>query len=482
MTLSVAIPTALVDVSNGTLEKKTDLGDGYTRWDWRVHYPINNYGVALNIASYVHFADRVGNLPVDYYVLPENLEKAKQQFAQTVPMLEAFRRFVGDYPFERDGFKLVEVPYAGMEHQSAVAYGNRFANGYLERDWTGSGSARSSTSSSCTRARTSGSATPYPRPMCRTCGFTKGGRPTRDALRRAPLWRRRRPPLRQRLQDQGAEPGAIITQRGIHRQPNQDMYFKGALFLHTLRGVVDDDARWFALVRDVFREFRYRNILTEDLVRFMSARLGRNLTPIFDEYLRRTELPTLELAFQAEGTMAYRWKAVGTRFRDARQGGHRRPLADDRADHRLEDDAGARHPRGGGRGNGSLLRERQQAVADGPANRTHVQHSRDPAEAGHYIRKPSGRRARGPDSRLPPSGGITLVVSPVIVRSTATVSSATSRARSTACSGVRPALFFTVKSAPFWCMNVMILGDPRLVSPRCAPRCRRCPRGVDVHA
>ena len=126
-------------MSNGKFVGKTDLGDGYTRWDWHVQYPINSYNVSLNIGNYVHFADRLGDLPLDFYVLPGSLEKAKVQFAQAKPMIEAFKQYFGEYPFEKDGYKLIEVPYSGMEHQSAVTYGNRFANGYLERDWTGVG-------------------------------------------------------------------------------------------------------------------------------------------------------------------------------------------------------------------------------------------------------------------------------------------------------------------------------------------------------
>ena len=102
-------------------------------------YPINNYCVSLNIGHYDHFDDKLGDLTLDFYALPENLEKAKKQFAQAKGMLEAFQHYFGEYPFKNDGYKLIEVPYAGMEHQSAVTYGNRFANGYLERDWTGVG-------------------------------------------------------------------------------------------------------------------------------------------------------------------------------------------------------------------------------------------------------------------------------------------------------------------------------------------------------
>jgi aminopeptidase N len=139
MKLSVAVPNGLIDVSNGKFIGKTDVGDGYTRWDWQVHYPINSYNVSLNIGNYVQFSDRLGDVPLDFYVLPASLEKARRQFAQAKPMIEAFQKFFGEYPFKKDGYKLIEVPYSGMEHQSAVTYGNRFANGYLERDWTGVG-------------------------------------------------------------------------------------------------------------------------------------------------------------------------------------------------------------------------------------------------------------------------------------------------------------------------------------------------------
>ena len=137
MQISVSIPNDLVDVSNGKFQGKTDLGDGYTRWDWLVHYPINNYDVALNIGAYQHFGDRLGDLSLDFYALPEDLDKARVQFAQARPMLQVFEHYFGEYPFTKDGYKLIEVPYAGMEHQSAVAYGNHFANGYfVSPDWT----------------------------------------------------------------------------------------------------------------------------------------------------------------------------------------------------------------------------------------------------------------------------------------------------------------------------------------------------------
>jgi aminopeptidase N len=311
MELSVAIPKDLVDVSNGKFVGKTDLGDGYVRWDWLVHYPINNYSVSLNIGHYVHFEDRLGDLPLDFYVLPGSLDGARRQFAQVKPMIEAYQRFFGEYPFKKDGYKLIEVPYSGMEHQSAVTYGNHFANGYLERDWTGVGislkfdfiiiheSGHEWFGNAVSAADVSDmwiheGWTTYLENLYveQIFGYD-------EALKYVNAYKTK---VRNR------EP--IVTQRGIHRTPPQDMYFKGALFLNTLRSVVNDDARWWKLLHDFFQHFKYRNIMTEDVVQYFNTQLGQNLTPIFNQYLRRTDLPTLELAFnESEGTVAYRWKA-----------------------------------------------------------------------------------------------------------------------------------------------------------------------------
>jgi len=311
MDIRVAVPNGLMDVSNGRFMGKTDLGDGYTRWDWRVHYPINSYNVSLNIGQYVQFSERHGDLTLDYFVLPESLDKAKVQFAQARPMIEAFERFVGPYPFPKDGYKLIEVPYSGMEHQSAVTYGNRFANGYLERDWTGVGvslkfdfiiiheSAHEWFGNAVSAADVSDMWIQEGWTTYLEAVYVEALFGYDDAVKYINGYKSK---------VGNREP--VITQRGIHRTPNQDMYFKGALFLHTLRSVVDDDARWWALVRAIYARFRYTNILTEDLVRFVNAELKQDLTPIFDQYLRRAALPTIELTFdQAAGTVAYRWRA-----------------------------------------------------------------------------------------------------------------------------------------------------------------------------
>jgi aminopeptidase N len=309
--IRVAVPNGLMDVSNGRFMGKTDLGDGFTRWDWRVHYPINSYNVSLNIGEYVQFSEKLGDLPMDYFVLPGSLEKAKKQFAQARPMMEAFEKYIGKYPFPKDGYKLIEVPYSGMEHQSAVTYGNRFANGYLERDWTEVGvslkfdfiivheSGHEWFGNAVSAADVSDMW--IQEGWCNYLEFVyvEALFGAEDALKYANGYKKK---------VGNREP--IITQRGIHRTPNQDMYFKGALFLHTLRSVVNDDARWWKLIQGTYERFKYQNILTEDIVRYFNAELKQDLTPIFDQYLRRSELPTLQLTFDEKaGTVSYRWKA-----------------------------------------------------------------------------------------------------------------------------------------------------------------------------
>jgi len=311
MQISVAIPNGLVDVSNGKFVGKTDLGDGYTRWDWLVQYPINNYDVSLNIGNYVHFSDQLGDLPLDFYVLPEDLDKAKKQFVQAKGMIEAYQHYFGEYPFQKDGYKLVEVPYSGMEHQSAVTYGNHFTNGYLGRDWTGVGvspkfdfiiiheSGHEWFGNSVSAADRSDmwiheGWTTYLEVLYVEYTFGQ-----EDAIKYVNGYKSK---------VQNREP--IIAERGIAATPPQDMYFKGALFLNTLRSVVNDDARWWALIHDFYQHFKYQNIMTEDVVQYFNQQTGMNLTPLFDQYLRHTAIPTLELKFnEADGTVDYRWQA-----------------------------------------------------------------------------------------------------------------------------------------------------------------------------
>lgn len=307
--LSVTVPSGLVNVSNGRLVAVEDRGDGTTTYTWRVHHPINNYSVSLNIGRYVHFADTLGGRSLDFWVLPYHLEAARRQFSQVKPMMECFEKHFGPYPFPEDGYKLVEVPYAGMEHQSAVTYGNGFTNGYLGRDWTGVGisprfdfiiiheSAHEWFGNSVTANDVSdawiheGFAT-YMEGVYVECQWGY-----EDALRYLNGYK-------SKVRNQ--EP--IIGPVDVNHWPTQDQYFKGALFLNTLRHVVGDDETWWALLRETALHFRHRNIWTTDIINLFNARLGQDLRPLFHQYLYYWNLPVLELEFAAD-SVRFRWRA-----------------------------------------------------------------------------------------------------------------------------------------------------------------------------
>jgi aminopeptidase N len=308
MDISVAIPNKLIDVSNGRLVSKTDLGDGYTRWDWHVSYPINSYCVSLNIGNYVHFDDRMGDLTMDYYVLPEDLDKAKAQFVQARGMIEAYQHYFGEYPFIRDGYKLIQVPYTGMEHQSAVTYGNGFRNGFVGRgvgaglkfdfiiihesghEWFGNAITAADRSDMWIHEGYANYMetlyVEYHFGHDEALSYLNNGK--NRVINRQP----------------------VIGPHDVYAVPPADQYKKGALFLNTLRSVINDDAKWWKLQHDFFQTFKYRNIMTEDVNAFFNEQTGLNLTPIFDQYLRHAAVPVLELKFdESKGTVDYRWTA-----------------------------------------------------------------------------------------------------------------------------------------------------------------------------
>jgi aminopeptidase N len=314
MDISVAVPNALTDVSNGRFVSKVDLHDGYTQWNYHVSYPINNYDVSLNIGAYTHFSAEHKGLTLDYYVLPEDLAKAKLQFAQVPAMLDAYEHFFGEYPFPRDGYKLIQAPYSGMEHQTAVTYGNHFANGYLDRDWTGVGinprfdfiiiheSGHEWFGNAVTAADRAD--------MWIHEGFTT----YLECLYVEYMWGNADEvtyvnALKKKVHNQTP----IIPPRNTNAEPPQDMYFKGALFLNTLRSVLHDDKEWFALIHDFFQTYKYKTLMTEDVVKFFNDRTSQDLTPIFNQYLRHKEIPVLELKF-TNGSVQYRWVAEETGF------------------------------------------------------------------------------------------------------------------------------------------------------------------------
>jgi aminopeptidase N len=314
MDISVEAPSEFVEVSGGRFQGKTDLHDGYTRWDWKVQYPINNYDVSLNIGTYTHFSDTYKGLTLDYYVFPEDLEKAKKQFVQVKDMLNAYDHYFGEYPFPKDGYKLVEALYSGVENQTAITYGNHFENGYLGRPKTGIGtrfdfiivheSAHEWFGNSITARDRS------------DMWIHEGWANYCESLFVEFMWGKQDGLTYLNTGKGGVKNAApVIAEEGIFATPPGDQYKKGALFLNTLRSVINDDAVWFKLLHDYYQHFKYQTMMTTDMVEFFNAQTHRDLTPLFNEYLRHAAIPTLELRFDdAAHTVSYRWQADVSEF------------------------------------------------------------------------------------------------------------------------------------------------------------------------
>ncbi len=322
MAISVAVPKDLVEVSNGRLRGKKTLPGGYERYDWFVSYPINSYDVTINIADYASFSDiyqgkNTKPLTLDYYVLRENLKKAKTQFAQVKPMMACFEKYFGPYHFPRDGYKLVETPYLGMEHQSAVAYGNKYLQGYLGaatspwglkfdyiiihesgHEWWGN----SVSSKDMADMWIHESFTTYAEALYVECMY---GYPAALTYMNA-----------QKGNIGNEEP--IIGPYGVNKEGSGDMYNKGMLLLNTLRNVVNDDKKWFAAIYGLSQEFKYKTTTAEELIASFNKYLGKDYTYFFDQYLRHAQLPKLLLYYvEKDGNIfaTFRWETDVPDFR-----------------------------------------------------------------------------------------------------------------------------------------------------------------------
>lgn len=315
-TIKVAVPNGLMDVSNGRFMGSEDLKNGYTRWDWEVKNPINTYSINVNIADYVHIHDNYKGLDLDYYVLRENEEKAKKHFEQVKPMMECFQSKFGPYPFANDGYKLVETPYLGMEHQSAVAYGNKYMDGYLGRDRSKTGIGllfdyiiihesghewfgNNITSKDSADMWIHEGFTTYTECVFVECqyGYEKGQAYING--------------LKKNIDNDGP----IIGPYGVNKEGSGDMYEKGALLVNTLRHIVNDDAKWWKILLKYSEEFHLKITDTDAVVAFFNRETGLELTPIFDEYLKHAKIPTLEFSFDKKGLLKYRWITDEKNFR-----------------------------------------------------------------------------------------------------------------------------------------------------------------------
>jgi aminopeptidase N len=312
--VALTVPDPTIDVSNGRLRSTTHHADGTTTYEWFVVNPINNYAIAVGAGSYAHYGDvfegERGPLTLDFWPLTYHLEAAQRQFPQAKSMLQCFEHWFGPYPWYEDGYKLIEVPNTGMEHQSAIAYGNWYANGYRGRDGSGTGlgmkwdfiivheSAHEWFGNNITVKDNADmwvheSFANYAEGLYTECLFGKqAGADYTTGTRRG--IHNDRP---------------IIPAYGVNAQGSGDMYPKGGNMLHTIRQLVGDDERWRGILRGLNQTFWHRTVMGKDVEAYISRHAGIDLTKVFDQYLRTTRIPVFE--YKIEGaTLSYHWADV----------------------------------------------------------------------------------------------------------------------------------------------------------------------------
>ncbi|WP_313191209.1 M1 family metallopeptidase [Sphingobacterium sp.] len=312
MLISVAVPNGVMNVSNGRLVKTEKLKNGYTKYHWKVENPINNYNVALNIGDYTHFketyAGEKGPLSVDYYVLKENAGKIDHLKKNANETLKAFEHWFGPYPFYEDGYKLVETAHLGMEHQSAVAYGNKYQNGYLGRDGSRTGwglkwdfivvhesghewFGNNITSNDLADMWIHESFTNYSEALF--IDFFYGKEASQAYVHGN----------RRGIQNDSPIQGPY----NVNKEGSGDMYNKGGVLHNMIRTMIDDDDKWRNILRGLNKKFYHQTVDYGDIVNYMSKESGINLDKTFEQFVQKKSIPTLEVIENSPGVFMIRW-------------------------------------------------------------------------------------------------------------------------------------------------------------------------------
>ena len=312
--VAITVPKPMLDVSNGRLRRTTRNRDGTLTYEWFVRRPLNNYAVAVNAGGYAHWSDvytgEKGALTLDFYPLDYHLEVAKRQWAEVKPMLQCFEHWFGPYPWYEDGYKLIETSHLGMEHQSAIAYGNGFRNGYRGRDLSATGhglkwdfiivheSAHEWWGNNLTTKDIAdmwvheGFAN-YSEGLYTECRFGKQAGAEYTVGSRFNLL--------------GERP--IVTEYGVNATPPVDQYYKAGNMLHTIRQLINDDERWRGILRGLNSTFREQTVTGKEVEDYITRESGIDLRKVFDQYLRTAQIPVFNYRV-ARDTLWYRWQSA----------------------------------------------------------------------------------------------------------------------------------------------------------------------------
>ena len=321
MKITSTVRYPLQVISNG--KKKSDktffseeLQSKANKSSWYVSYPINNYNVTLCIGDYKYFNDiHINNfdtLELDYYVLKYNYNKARDHFQQVNPMLECFEKYFGPYPFYKDGYTLIETPYLGMEHQSAIAYGNNYLPGYngnkqfiagldfdyiivheTGHEWWGN----SITTNDIADMWIHEGFCTYSEVLYVECIYGY------DIMLKYVN--------NQKRSVRNDKP--IIGPYNVNKKGSNDMYQKGSLMLHTLRSLIDNDSLWFSIIKGISEEFKYKIVDGIEIINYINEKVDLDLYYFFKQYLNNADIPIFEYKIQKNGrgsTLLYRWNAI----------------------------------------------------------------------------------------------------------------------------------------------------------------------------
>ncbi len=310
-TLHIIVPDSLIGIGNGKLLYTKKLNHNQTEFTWKVTAPINNYNIVPYIGKYKHFSEiyngENGLLTMDYWVLSDNLEKAKKQFADVPKMMKAFEYWFGPFPFYKDGYKLVEAPHLGMEHQSAIAYGNQYQNGYLGRDLSETGwglkwdfiivhesghewFANNITTKDIADMWVHEGFTCYSETLFTEFYYgKKAGEEYVQGLRKNII-----------------NDKPIIGQYNVNNEGSEDMYYKGANLLHTIRHIIDNDSIFRDILIGLNKQFYHKTITTKDIELYFTQKSKTDLTTIFDQYLRTNQIPELVYHYKND-SLYFKW-------------------------------------------------------------------------------------------------------------------------------------------------------------------------------
>ncbi|WP_316791212.1 M1 family metallopeptidase [Pedobacter frigoris] len=312
--ISISVPKGLQDISNGRLRNVVQKPDGFTQYNWFVSNPINNYNVTLYIGKYAHWADQYkgekGNLSLDFWSLKEDSTKARPHWdADVKPMLKSFEHWFGSYPFYEDGYKLVQAPHLGMEHQSAVAYGNQFKMGYLGKDLSSSGwglkfdfitihesghewFGNNITTKDLADMWVHESFTNYSESLFTESKYGKAA--STDYV----------VGIRGNIQNDIP----IIGHYDVNSEGSGDMYYKGANMIHIIRQLINDDEKFRGILRGLNKTFYHKTVTTQEIESYIAKQSELKLNKIFDQYLRHSNIPSLEYKIE-NNQLKYKWVA-----------------------------------------------------------------------------------------------------------------------------------------------------------------------------